>query len=414
MPDNKSKFLILNLVFSIGIIFAQGKPFALAQHENENLLPILSSLKDKNPSIREGAVIKLSIMQPVTKEIASALITALGDEDEKVRSLAISVVAGITTPTGRNALNAIQYIKEATPILLKMARNEKSNYIRDRAWLVIASVVPNHKEAIQTTLKFARGEDKDLRKIAIKRLGHIQSPEGIPTLLDVLNNSDLETQLTGIYTLLELSPPLSEAIPPLIRIAKNDKEHIAVRTSAISVMTEISLKSSEEDHDRVASTINDLLRKDESKAIQFYGWTNLAKIEKGNQEAIKALIVFAEDTDRGIRHGAIKHLLEIGEKERLIPLLIKGLNDPESGERIFYTYAIMQIGSAAKQAIPNLIPLINDEEQLVKMRVIDILGKMGPEAKEAIPALQDAASNDALDEVRDKALEAIKKIQIKR
>ena len=130
-------------------------------------------------------------------------------------------------------------------------------------------------------------------------------------------------------------------------------------------------------------------------------------------EAEPALEVLAramrKDPDREVRRNAAFALGETGPVA--LPVLIKGLNNSDSGVRRNVAAALVRIGPPA---VPSLIEMLNDSKPVIRQNAAGILGRIGPRAKEAIPALEQALSDEdkAFSWTVKSALRKIKKVTV--
>lgn len=220
MKANLMGIRIFISIITLFILVHQTFIFSLAQNDIEDPSEIMKALRDENHLIRQGAVLKLGTIRPVTEEIISMLIQALEDESEEVRRVAVRSAENIGPPAKealpilRSALldkskgslmrigipNALIKIdprsaetvrvlthvmedkkddlltrvnatvalgnlgdsaREALPSLIKLAREEESHILQIEAWLAVANIRPENQEAIQMLVKVAQGEFGD-------------------------------------------------------------------------------------------------------------------------------------------------------------------------------------------------------------------------------------------------------------
>lgn len=97
------------------------------------------------------------------------------------------------------------------------------------------------------------------------------------------------------------------------------------------------------------------------------------------------------------------------EDAKLVPVLVKFVNHPDSNIRCRIIGCIGNIGPPAKSTVPFLIGALDDKDFNVRLEAAQSLGKIGPSAKEAIPALK-SLQNDPNVFVQEAAETALSRI----
>jgi HEAT repeat protein len=93
--------------------------------------------------------------------------------------------------------------------------------------------------------------------------------------------------------------------------------------------------------------------------------------------------------------------------------IASALKDSEEEVRLNAVAALQQLGVKSKLAVPDLIGVLKDKNEDVRRRAIVTLRILGPEAKEAIAALTAVAKEDAVENLRAEAKDALEAISPK-
>lgn len=412
---------------------------------------LITALKDKSEAVREQAVYVAEKLGAQVKEATPLLLKMLTDINEnfmvrrgipaavvKIDPSSAEVNAALTRVVENQsdelvirtfsvqALGSIGSLsKEAVPTLTKVAKGESPKLLQFKAWEALAKIQPENREAVSQLLRVAQGTPRESIRLkvgvvsnsfdivfdAMKTLVDIgEAKTVLPLLTRWLSDEHNEVKAVSLTLLSQIGSAAKPAIPEMLRLLQSKplKEgDLSIKSQVISTMVKIGPAS-----DQVIFTLKEIGRKGESRALRLRAWSAVAAMQKGNAEAILALTAFAEDEhEKGNGIVAALSLVELGEGDRLIPLLSKRLTDSDPTVKQLAGFAFSRLGSAARQAIPVLILALNDTDQIVRMRALETLGKIGPEAKGAIPKLKEMIASDPIPEIRQKASESLMQIQ---
>ena len=124
--------------------------------------------------------------------------------------------------------------------------------------------------------------------------------------------------------------------------------------------------------------------------------------------SVRALVTTLSHEDPYVRVYAAEALASVGPKASVATRdLAAALGDPIPGVRWAAGEALASIGPAAQAAVPQLIQALQDEYLYVRICAAGALGSLGPKAQAAREALREAASDPAL---RDEAEWALNRI----
>jgi HEAT repeat protein len=408
---------------------------------------LAASLDDKSESVRTEAARILGMIGPDAKKAVSALLKLLADKTEKARlnvvfalsqmaEVSPDVIPGlIRVAEDRNddlairsraiaALGDIGVVaREAMPALLKLVRGDESKILQIRAWGAIAKIQPDNQAEVAAALVEALEDNSEqVRAEAAGVLGNISpdAKEAVPTLLKVLTNKTEDPGVRGsiLFALRRMGLVSADVLPALIQVAEDKDDSWAVRIRAIVVLGYMGAVARE-----AMPALLKLARGDESKILQIRAWEAIAKIQPDNQEAVRRLVEVAQgkvgkEFDRreddlfgahiSIARDAFKTLAEIGQIEKVLPILINALQDDQGELRLFAAITFGELGPAAKPAVPMLLqflqtPSKTKEDDGIKYFVIAALYRIDPASEQVITAFEEIVAHHAEPELRNLA-----------
>jgi outer membrane protein assembly factor BamB/HEAT repeat protein len=210
-------------------------------------------------------------------------------------------------------------------------------------------------------------EDLELKTFDVIRM---MGPAAIPLLVDLLRDARVTIRRNAVDALIDL-PPQTQSIQPALRRALRDEDA------------------------EVAG--------DAARALGALGAKAAA--------SVRALVRTLAHDDAYVRVYAAEALASIGPAAAPATNdLANALSDPAPGVRWAAGEALAAIGPAAQSAVPQLIEALNDEFLYVRIFAAGALGSIGPKARAASDALTAAATDPAL---RDEAEWALNRIGVR-
>nr|WP_320160658.1 HEAT repeat domain-containing protein [uncultured Methanoregula sp.] len=141
---------------------------------------LVKNLKNKNPIVKEGALLVLSRMSPDIRNLV--LVAGLESSDAGVRD----IVAGVLDSFGWQPENAYQ----------------KAMYLfAKKSWTELAAL---GKTAEGILIRGTSDRVAGIRIVSAEILGSIAENRAVPVLTDVLHDEDREVRLSSIKTILKL------------------------------------------------------------------------------------------------------------------------------------------------------------------------------------------------------------------
>jgi HEAT repeat protein len=183
---------------------------ALADHGSEAVPALVRALARTEPTVREGAILALSYVDPKPIEAIPKLVGALKDPEPNVRAAAARAIGRIGTEMPGVAQQLIPSLHDKVPEVREAAAESL-------CWM-------HCKDAIPVLISLLRDEGFHVRAAAAKALGR-QGPgakEAVPGLISALHD---EPYICGRAALAlgAIGPDAREAVPALIEIAKKCK-----------------------------------------------------------------------------------------------------------------------------------------------------------------------------------------------
>lgn len=464
--------LFLFMVF--GPCFFPAEGWAKSQPVPENI----ERLRDKDSEIRREAAWQLGYhlnvssgmprplhQQEEDRRAVAALITALADENQEVRVVAVEAL-GLAGSQAKEAMPSLIQSLQGTDRRLAIAAAE-----------ALFKIDPSHKEGIPVLSQILTGEDRTVRTSAARALGRIgpTAKESVPILMRSLSDADKELRSWAAWALGEVGPEAEEAGAALIDALKDeDKE---VRIHAAVSLVEINGQAARE----VLPTLMEAL---EEQFLSRYAAEALGKMGPAAKEAVPALIRALKHESHDTRSRAAEALEKIGTPEaqqalktlsekgdlggilpsqkdpmvtregvrsaitlREIPKLLQELGDrhpmvrsvavyrlrdapkeaagevvpalmkvfqtdPAPWIRISAAVSLANLGTSSQEAIPPLVQMLKDEEKDIRAMAAYVLGEIALSAtakEKVVPALVETLRDEDR-VVRESAAKALEKL----
>ena len=181
--------------------------------------------EDKDPSVRREAAHALEAIDPTSKDIEAALLSAMVDPDKSVRGQAVRSLAGCGTRTGS------QKVKTA----LLSAFNDADGHVRAKALAALSEIKLDRKEMMPLVLQATQDKSAESRATAIFVLGELAKSreEHVGTIILALEDSAPEVRYAAIMVLWGLEYHKTQ-IELFIR-ALEDKD-VKVKSQVIHIL----------------------------------------------------------------------------------------------------------------------------------------------------------------------------------
>jgi HEAT repeat protein len=184
----------------------------------------------------------------------------------------------------------------------------------------------------------------------------------------------------------------AEAVPRAVALLAEVMQDAstAVRAKAVSALAALGRQARE-----IQGPLNTALKRamlwDEDEAVRKLAAESLIKDGDWARTPIADLIKALNDPEAAIRFSAAQSLGERGEESlpAVGTLLNRALGDADGGVRLEAAMSLFKIDGRVEKILPVLIKALQEADEVRRWIAADCLGEIGPPAREAIPALRD-------------------------
>ena len=420
-------------------------------------LPALrQGLQHELASVRVGAARALAGLGSEASEAATALADALADEDVAVRAAAARAVGvlGSDLLAERPSGSAGRKIQAAVRGLL----DDSDPRARAAALFALSKIEPSTspelgKDRLRAFIDALEDASAQVRRAAVAAVASFTVSANIPAgrvaeslsaLAGSLDDEDRDVRLGAMRVITVHGRAVAEAAPDLVAAVGGwlETRDLEERREAIRALAAIG---------PAAAAATQRLRAaiEEGGALRLPALEALRAIGPGAVEAagaVEAVVFAGQDSDglaeaptsqeREVATGTLSSL--IADPGRLVPILIRAVEEGSEAVRLTAIDALGDIGPPAQPAVPALFKLLDVEyerslahraltrigprsiphlvqalehkEVFVRVFACSSLAVLGPDAEDAIPALQKARDKDSDERVRDAARGALARL----
>ena len=350
--------------------------------------PLVSALTRERAEQRLQAVKDLGKMGPAAGEAVPALLLVV---DDPVRAVGLEAAAALGKIAPGRADIVLFFLERLTDdregMVETAARGLKS---------MGRFAVP----ALLSDLAEGAGPERQRAVWALEVLGP-EAGEAVPDLIEALQDKEREVRIGAAVALGEIGPAASRAAPVLTRMMKH--RDVDMRRGAAFGLKGIKPG----DQGSINALVGALGDRDEW--VRSYSTEALRDI---GPPALPALTKTLAHPVMKVRYQAVFALGGMGEKAgAAAPALVRAL---ESRDYWLPQYAAAALGRIGVQAVQPLLKALESENQLVRGNAAFALGEIGPPAAAAVPALTMLMTRDENEQVRQKAEDALRRIDLKR
>ncbi len=230
---------------------------------------------------------------------------------------------------------------------------------------------------------------------AVQKLRALEDPEGVPILVDALNDGEAAVRTEAASALGDFKHPA--AIKALISALRDHAEAVQEAAaqalkkngdrSVIEPLVGLLLGGTPGVQHYTAQTLDALnwVPRTPGEQISYYvARGDFKRVSMFGPAAIKALAAVLRSGTNERRVAAANTLAEFGEASTL-DLLVNALGDSEAAVRAAAINGLARMGDS--RAVPGLLPLLQDRDRNVRVAAVTALGQMM--AKEAILPLME-------------------------
>ena len=210
--------------------------------------------------------------------------------------------------------------------------------------------------------------------------------------------------------LAELGPVAKDAVPELLK--HFDAKNLHLRLFSAEAAARIDAKQAPKAVEVLVTLLTNEKRK--VSMIRSYSLVALQHIGTPAKDAMPALVPLL--TDDGPFHVDVALAMIAIDPDGAKPAFdwmrkVLDKNDPDDGYEL--VERLPELGVKAKAILPELMKMLQAKTVYYRDHAIQTLAAIGPDAKDAIPELKKLAEKDPVKRIRERAAEAIKKIEAK-
>lgn len=337
------------------------------------------------------------------------LLKLLGEKDARKRVQSVHAL-------GQLADGA----RPAIPELIKLLKDEDDDVRRSVAAALpaIGGLNRTHVKDLAEALKDKDGDVRSGIASALARMG-LEARAAVPVLADALvKDTNPEVRLKAANALMKIG---REALPALAALTEALKDpETDVRNAAVTALQKIGPAAK-----TALPAMLDILKETSNKDLQFNVMSAIEAIGPAGKDAVPELGRLLRNKDREVQFKAmttlgaigpeakdsVKYLIAILEVAYLIPKNNQLVEDKNAKD--LRNAAVEALGKIGKEAVPDLTKKITDSNVFVRIGCCEALGQIGPDATPALDALKRRAKLDKAGEVREAAINAIRRIESK-
>jgi HEAT repeat protein len=337
---------------------------------------LIAAMHDRDWQVRREAALQLGAVPRAGSDIVVALRDGLADDDSRVRRSAATALGNIGSAAAR-----------ATPALI-VALDDRDAAVVQAAAVALGRVGRKASRADDALEQLLGSTNPDTRLAAGEALARMDRAKATSSqaLVALLADPDAQTRADAAHALGQIDGDDNDVAMYLAltkRLADDDADARRAAADALGALGRPA----------VPWIIRSL-----SEANPVVLQATVDALANVGDAAVPALIETLEDPSRPLlaRQYAAKALARIGNgKGRVLPALVKRLDDKEPGIRVAAIEALGNLGPEAATATPDLLAVMNDrdEDVLVREYAINAAARVAPGSQELDALLVEAVAD---------------------
>ncbi|MCX8566464.1 MAG: HEAT repeat [Glomeribacter sp. 1016415] len=380
---------------------------------------LIGALQDQDESVRSAAARALEDQSTLSDAAVRALIGALQDQDWNVWSAAARALGGQSTVSDAAVLALIGALQDQNVwyaaahalgdrTLSDAAVQALNGALQDQNWMVRFGAVSAlgrqsrvSDAAVQAFIGALQDENKSVRSAAASALGRQSrvSDAAEQALIGALQDQDESVKSAAARALGCQSTLSDAAVQALIGALQNENKF--VRSEAVSALGRQSTVSD--------ATVQALIRafQDQDEEVRDAAADALGGQSTVSDAAVQALIGALQDQDEEVRSAAASALgYQSTVSDAAVQALIGALQDEDWSVRSAAARALEDQSTVSDAAVQALIGALQDEDWGVRDAAASALGSQSTVSDAAVQALI-GALQDQDGSVRDAAASAL-------
>jgi HEAT repeat protein len=295
--------------------------------------------------------------------------------------------------------------RDAVPDLIEGLRSDDAG-IRNFCATILGQLGPDAVDAVPALVETFHDEYSEVAATAVEAVGKIgpDASDAIPALIEKLHVKNWELNEEVSHALGLIGPA---AVPELIPLLESDVPRVIYWSA--ETLDQIGPSPSDVVGAAVAAP------KERSRSYPPC-WVECGKllVAIGPDVDIRPILEITENED-GALETRVKalYVVEIFTTgpETHLPVLVDLFKEDSRDIRAEAIKTIGSIGRNPEACVPALMPFLDDEYYGIRANAALYIGNFGPSTEQALPKLRDLAENDPDSSVRERAVEAIAKIE---
>ncbi len=316
------------------------------------------ALNDPDIHVRHAVAVALAPLEPDPKVGIPALIEAVGDDDREIRGQAVGSLGTFAARGEEAAFRVVlDAIKDRDPVVRVQAIRSLSSPSIPTQWVpeITAALLPTLNDDVMV-----------VRAVGVEILGRLASTTrfDVGPHIRAMSDPDPYVRTQAIVFAPFRSDP--QAVFAAVMRATTDPDAQVRETACLGLRTKFY-----EDDDALMIVLR-RAAKDTSLGVSAAARESIGFIvdraRTFDKTTLSHFFVKLNDTSVEVRSGAAKTLGQYGQKARsAVPLLIRGLDDPEPTVRAESARALGRIGLSAIPAIPTLNRVADDNDARARL-----------------------------------------------
>jgi HEAT repeat protein len=341
-------------------------------------------LNDPNFAVRHAAVLSLGWLGPQAEDALEPLLDLLHVVNELNRQK--KPLPEVSTEKSPETLPSKGELKSGILRAVAAIGTKKVSRIaklledpdpipRDDALSILAEMGEKAVPAVPAMAACLKDADADMRSHAASALGYLgrHAKSAVPALEKCFRDPSADVRIDAAGACLRIDPKHPAAMATLSQSLKDPDWNI--RFNAMLVIHGSRVKS-----EQAVKAVSESCA-DGDVHVRIAAVRCLGSMVASQPLALRALEASLKDESAEVRVDAVRAVANARDLSRVIPALVRSLEDSDAGVRCSAASALGDLERAAASAIPALKKHLNDEDKSVRKEVADALEQIKDDLK---------------------------------